>query len=89
MSVLVSGWRCNQARTLMPKAKRSDISTEEMIEAVRQYWQSPMVNPFPTDALADKYPPKVVEAKMQQLVDQGILDYGVSLRTAWVVADKV
>lgn len=67
--------------------KRSDISDAEMIEAVRQYQRSPLTNPFPTDTLAAKYPRKVVEAKMEHLVDRGILNYGVSLRTAWVVAD--
>ena len=39
----------------------------------------------PDEALAHKYPVKVILARMKQLVKQNILDYGVSLRTAWVV----
>lgn len=42
---------------------------------------------MPDIALAHKYPVKVIMAKMQKLVDRGILNYGVSLRTAWVEAD--
>jgi len=37
---------------------------------------------FPEDVLP--YPPKVIEAKMQKLADRGFLDFGVSLRTAWL-----
>lgn len=69
--------------------KRSDISDDEMIEAVREWNRNIWINPLPTDALADKYPRKVIEAKMLQLVDKGILSYGVSLRTAWVTADRL
>ena len=41
--------------------------------------------PTPDIALADKYPQKVILAKMQKMENRGKLESGVSLRTAWVV----
>jgi hypothetical protein len=38
----------------------------------------------PDDVLSDSYPPKVTLAKMAQLEEQGLLEVGVSLRTAWL-----
>ena len=38
----------------------------------------------PDEALINKYPVKVILRKMEKMVDRGILNYGVSLRTAWV-----
>jgi hypothetical protein len=66
--------------------KCSDIPDAEIIEAVRAFQRGEADTP--DAALAGKYPPNVVLAKMQKLSDRGVLDYGVSLRTAWVVADK-
>lgn len=61
--------------------KRADIPREEILEACRQFHagraQTPEV------ALAHKYPAKLVLARMSQMVDEKLLDYGVSLRTAW------
>ena len=62
-------------------AKRSDISDAEVIEAVRLF----QAGEGETPDLALSYPPKVTLAKMRQMVDRSILDYGVSLRTAWLL----
>lgn len=62
-----------------------DIPVEEILEACRAFHQSKGRGPTPDQALAAKYPVKVILAKMQQMVTKGLLDYGVSLRTAWVV----
>lgn len=62
--------------------KASDISEEEIFAACDAFHNEGA--PTPDIALADKYPPKVILAKMQKLDKQGKLDYGVSLRTAWV-----
>lgn len=58
-----------------------DIPDNEIFDACMNFHRGRA--PTPDIALADRYPPKVVLAKMGKLVDQGRLDYGVSLRTAW------
>ncbi|KKL89641.1 hypothetical protein LCGC14_1912660 [marine sediment metagenome] len=67
--------------------KASDIPEAEIFAACDAFHNKGA--PTPDVALATKYPPKVILAKMEKLVEQGKLDYGVSLRTAWVekVAD--
>lgn len=59
-----------------------DISDEEIINAVKDFWENN--KPTPDIALADKYPVKVILKKMQKMSEKGILNYGVSLRTAWI-----
>lgn len=61
------------------------ITDEEMIAACRAF--RTRTAPTPDVALADRYPVKVILAKMKQMVDRNILEYGVSLRTAWVIGD--
>ena len=39
---------------------------------------------FPYETLADRYPAELVLTLMEELSDADILEYGVSLRTAWV-----
>jgi hypothetical protein len=69
----------------MPKRiKRSDIPQSEILEACRRFHAGEA--DIPTVALAHKYPAKVILAKMAQMVDCGLLECGVSLRTAWVAA---
>ena len=63
------------------RAKRSDIPDDLVIGFIRTHgfaaWKY----------LTHTWPPKVVEAKYEHMVRRGLLDYGVSVRTAWVVAD--
>ena len=66
--------------------KRGDIPTVEIIKACNRFHRRG--GSTPDVALANRYPAKVILAKMDQLVKQGILDYGVSLRTAWVVRSE-
>lgn len=61
---------------------RKDIPVKEIIEACNNFHKRNQ--PTPEISLASKYPPKLILSKMSQLVDKGILEYGVSLRTAWV-----
>jgi hypothetical protein len=61
--------------------KCSDIPEREILDACRKFHRGE--GETPDVALADKYPVKVILAKMQKLVDRGLLSYGVSLRTAW------
>lgn len=65
-----------------------DISDEEIIAACRQFHAGRCRGQTPDESIAHKYPVKVVIRKMEQMIDRGILDCGVSTRTAWVVADK-
>lgn len=39
----------------------------------------------PDEALADRWPPKLILAKMANMHRRGLIEYGVSLRTAWRV----
>lgn len=65
--------------------KRSDITDEEIIAVIRAQKTLPLLDRrFPEQVLADKYPPKVVLAKMEDMVNRGILEYGVSLHSSWV-----
>lgn len=64
-------------------AKRSDITDAEILAACRAFHEQHA--PTPDIALADKYPAKVIMAKMEQMAKRGLIEYGVSLRTAWVV----
>lgn len=64
------------------KIQMKDISTEEIILAVNEFHKNK--GDTPDVALANKYPPKMILLKMKKMVEQGILDYGVSLKTAWV-----
>lgn len=65
--------------------QRSDISDEEIIAVIRAQKALPLLDQrFPEQVLADKYPPKVVLSKMEDMVDRGILEYGVTLHSSWV-----
>jgi hypothetical protein len=67
------------------KVKTSDIPDQEIIDACNAFHNSdPIDGQTPDEALAHKYPVKVIMNKMAKMVRQGILNYGVSLRTAWV-----
>lgn len=62
--------------------KRSDIPRQEIVDACNAFHKQNADTPDKT--LARKYPAKVILARMSQMVDEGILNYGVSLRTSWV-----
>jgi hypothetical protein len=61
--------------------KRSDILDVEIIEACRRFHAR--AADTPEIALGNKYPAKVILAKMEQMCSRGLIEYGVSLRTAW------
>lgn len=62
--------------------KRSDISDLEALDACWGYGE-PDLEKHPFADLAERFPAKVVEAKLEQLCDRGLLDYGVSLSFPW------
>lgn len=62
--------------------KAAHITDEEILAACDAFHKEGA--PTPEIALAGKYPPKLILAKMRKLADQDKIDYGVSLRTAWV-----
>lgn len=68
-----------------PSGKRiqcKDLSELEILEAVERSG-SPEC-PCAGMALAEKWPAKVVNAKMTAMVNKDLLDYGVSVRCAWL-----
>lgn len=67
--------------------KRSDISDAEVCKAVVEYkntWRSG--GGFPYEILAKKLgcPEKVAYSAMERAHSNGLIDYGVSLRTGWL-----
>ena len=80
-----------------------DISDEDIYIAIRKSIKHYMENrfkfpvpftdnailkpTFPPDYL-QKYPERLVLAKMQKMVDEGKLECGVTLRTAWIVGEE-
>ncbi len=64
-----------------PQAK--DIPDALIIEACAAFHAR--TGQTPDVALSDRWPAKVIMAKMAKLHSQGKIDYGVSLRTAWPV----
>lgn len=63
--------------------KTSDISDREILEAVEAFHASTF-GQTPDEALAAKYPVKVIMSKMNKMDTRGLIDYGVSLRGAWI-----
>ncbi len=69
-------------------AQVKDIPDTEILECIRARRRGELpLGCFPTTALADKYPPKVIERKMEQMINRGILEYGVSVHSAWIVGE--
>ena len=68
--------------------KRSDIPTIEVLIACHQFHKEKN-GITPWQALMDKFsaPEKVVYAAMDRDCDKGLLDYGTTLRTAWVTEE--
>lgn len=67
----------------MPQVK--DIPDQVIIEACNACTYRDA--PFPDVALAAMYPRKVILRKMEQMIRRGILEYGVSLRSSYVIAE--
>lgn len=64
--------------------KRSDIPTEEVMKAYQEYRANHAQ--FPTEILMKKYncPEKLVYSAIKRDYDNGLIEYGVSLRTGWL-----
>ncbi len=62
------------------RPKRSDIPTLEVLRLVRD-------NQLPEDVLQERFPFKVIIAKMRQLVRQGLLDYGINVRYSFLTPE--
>ena len=68
-----------------------DISTKEVLQLQNKWSENnhediTTENPFVYEILAKKYgvDEKLIFSKMEKLEDEGYLEYGVSLRTAWL-----
>lgn len=70
------------------RPRLKDIPVEAILRAQHEWYASPdkgKPRPWGHESLT-QWPAKLVLCKMQKLVDQGYLEYGVSLRTAWLTA---
>ena len=67
-------------------AFRWDTNRKNRQENPEWYLDSVYID-TPDVLLAPKYTPEEIDAKMEELNHRGLLDYGVSLRTAWL-SDK-
>jgi hypothetical protein len=66
------------------KYQLKDIPIREVLEQQRR-WQKNKELPYTYEVLGKKYgSEKLVFKKMEKLADEGYLEYGVSLRTAWL-----
>lgn len=67
---------------------------EEILTAVSRFWEGMgdpsgwLETPYPTDdpKLRQAYTEKQIEDKMYEMSERGILEYGVSVRTAWIIS---
>jgi len=66
--------------------KTHDITDKMVCEAVAEYQSDIYNKPFPYEIIAQKTgcAEKVAYRAMERAVDSDYLDYGVSLRTAWL-----
>lgn len=66
---------------------RKDISDEEVVQACKDFHDGPkgVIRPASWQLIAQRtgQAEKVVYAAMQRAFDRGLIEYGVSLRTAW------
>ena len=61
-----------------------DISIKEVLEQQQRWWEDKNL-PYTYKVLGEKYgSEKLVFKKMEWLASKGYLEYGVSLRTAWL-----
>lgn len=64
--------------------KRSDIDDDHVIELALRWYGEPFKRPGVVAALvAEGVPRKLALAKVERLVERGLLDYGVSPNFAW------
>ncbi len=70
----------------MEAKKRRDISDLEVCLAVAEYRQDVFNRPFPYEALAKKFncDEKLAYSACERACDNGLIEYGVSLRTGWL-----
>lgn len=63
--------------------KASDIDERELLQMIAEH----EAGRLPYDVLVSRgIPEKVVYAKYEKLDRRGLIEYGVSLRTAWLTA---
>jgi len=74
----------------MTKLKRSDIPTVQVLKAcdiahrINEVTAPGFACAFKIISAKTQYPKKIILAAMQREYDQGNIDYGVSLATAWI-----
>lgn len=70
-----------------PKQRElNELETEIIVACIKNHHAD---GETPDIALANKYSPDIILKTMDAMSDEGILGYGVSLRTAWVETEWV
>lgn len=72
----------------MPMTKAvqlKDLPTLVCLEALEAFHagraEAPLI------ALADRWPEKIIELKLEKLAARGLIEYGVSARTGWLTSE--
>ncbi len=65
--------------------KCADLSVEELYRAIRQYNDGKAAPP--DEALAGRFPQRLIMAKLRKLEQHNLVNYGVSLRCCWLIED--
>jgi len=68
--------------------KRTDIPTKDVIEACRNFHAGKGKSPPVALYFNKGYPEKATLKKMKKLVDRGVLEMGLNIRTAWVAGEQ-
>lgn len=68
--------------------KWTDIPTKDVIEACRNFHAGKGKSPSVALYFNKGYPEEETIKKMQKLVDRGVLEMGLCIRTAWVAGEQ-
>lgn len=67
--------------------KTSDVPELDVLEAIetwREEYKLTGIGNTPDVSLSTKFPVKLIMSRMAKLQNKGLIDVGVSLRTAWL-----
>ena len=66
--------------------KRRDISDLDVVKAVAEYNEDPHHSRFPYETLAEQFDcdEKLAYSACERACKNGLIEYGVSLRTGWL-----
>lgn len=69
------------------RPKCSDVDERLVLAAIRELRRTKGESGTPDQVLADRYPPKLVHAKLLKLCKAGYIDFGTSMRAGWLTPE--